>query len=294
MAQARRHPGLKSKFLEHAFSLARSLDVQTVVILVEALKEPGLIKRWRQEERVIWLTSSPDGRPEAYKAGDEVFRIPDSRLTRLNQMKIGLFQATLDGTIGLAEDVLCLAGLPGAGLLDTMMLTRPKREFSWLSEDGLERTGALVSPTEFARLLELCLRFAEEGREGKPLGATFVLGDLDQLEPYTRQLILNPCAGHPRRTRSIHNPEFAESLREFAALDGAMIVDRKGVVESVGTYLDAPTRKGRLRAGLGARHAAAASITASTDAIALVLSESSRTVTVFDDGKAVLELERPL
>ena len=30
-----------------------------------------------------------------------------------------------------------------------------------------------------------------------------------------------------------------------------------------------------------------------TDALSLVLSESSGTVTVFDDGKPVLELEKP-
>jgi DNA integrity scanning protein DisA with diadenylate cyclase activity len=64
------------------------------------------------------------------------------------------------------------------------------------------------------------------------------------------------------------------------------------VVRSAGTYLDAPIKKAKLQAGLGARHAAALSITAVTDALATVVSSSSGTVTIFHEGKPILELER--
>jgi DNA integrity scanning protein DisA with diadenylate cyclase activity len=125
------------------------------------------------------------------------------------------------------------------------------------------------------------------------MGTIFVVGDTDDLAPHVRQLILNPCEGHARKQRNIHNPQFVETLREFAAMDGAFIVSNKGVVESAGTYLDAPTSSHKLAPGLGARHAAAAAITACVTATAVVLSESSGTVTVFHDGRSILELERP-
>ena len=120
-----------------------------------------------------------------------------------------------------------------------------------------------------------------------------MLGKAPELAPYLRQLILNPCKGHAPKLRSIHTPDFAVSLREFRALDGAIIVSERGVVTSVGTYLDAPIKNLRLRPGLGARHAAAAAITKATDAIAFAISESSGTVTLFATGRTVLELERP-
>ncbi|MFL5456398.1 MAG: DNA integrity scanning protein DisA nucleotide-binding domain protein, partial [Myxococcales bacterium] len=44
--------------------------------------------------------------------------------------------------------------------------------------------------------------------------------------------------------------------------------------------------------GLGARHAAAAGITVETRAIAVSVSQSSGTVRVFKEGKAVLELQQ--
>jgi DNA integrity scanning protein DisA with diadenylate cyclase activity len=70
-------------------------------------------------------------------------------------------------------------------------------------------------------------------------------------------------------------------------------VNRRGIIQSAGTYLDAPTKRARLRPGLGARHAAALSVTAVADAIAIAISASSGTVTVFHEGRPILELERP-
>jgi DNA integrity scanning protein DisA with diadenylate cyclase activity len=75
-------------------------------------------------------------------------------------------------------------------------------------------------------------------------------------------------------------------------MDGAFVVNRRGVVDSAGTYLDAPVGRRRLRPGLGARHAAALAITTVTDATAVVISASSRTVSVYDGGETVLELEQ--
>jgi DNA integrity scanning protein DisA with diadenylate cyclase activity len=105
---------------------------------------------------------------------------------------------------------------------------------------------------------------------------------------------LNPCRGHTQRERNIHNPDFFETIREFAALDGAFIVDKSGVVRSAGTYLQTPPKQFKLRSGLGARHAAGLSITTVTEAVATVVSASSGTVTIFHEGGAVLELERVL
>jgi len=53
--------------------------------------------------------------------------------------------------------------------------------------------------------------------QGSSIGAIFVLGDRRTLSPHLRQLILNPLKGHAPAVRSIHNPDFLETLRELAA-----------------------------------------------------------------------------
>jgi len=281
-----------AQFTAHAFSLAKSLRIQTAIVLADELGDGETFQHQRTTERIVWLTHvNAESLPK--RPGDLVLFIPDAKLARMSQINIGLYAAILRGAVGLQERVLCLAGIAGSGRLDMLLVTKPNRDFPWLRREDLDRTKNLVAPREFGRLLELALRFAAEGREGKAIGTVFVLGDFEELQGHLRQLILNPCKGHARRLRSIHNPDAVESLREFSALDGAIIVDRSGIVESAGTYIDAPSKNVRLRKGLGARHAAAAAITRVTDAISLVISESSGTVTLFDNGKPVLELERP-
>lgn len=206
-------------FVEHAFLLARSLGVTTLVVLANEPKASALIGSIRGTERIIWVARSGSKQP-VQDSDDSLIEIPDSNLSRMGQIKVGLYVATLQGHVGLDDRVLCISGEARTRRLDMLLLTQPREDFPWLDDSALRRTRNLVAPREFARLLELSLRFAAEGREGKPIGTAFVLGSLRQLRPYTRQLILNPCAGHPDRARNIHNPSFVETLRELTALDG--------------------------------------------------------------------------
>ena len=65
------------------------------------------------------------------------------------------------------------------------------------------------------------------------------------------------------------------------------------VAERAGVYLSAPVaKKVKVPDGLGARHTAAAAISAKTTSISLVVSESSGTVTVFAAGSPILQIHR--
>jgi DNA integrity scanning protein DisA with diadenylate cyclase activity len=173
-----------------------------------------------------------------------------------------------------------------------MLIANPQRDFPWFRKQNVEEAQESIATRELVRVIDVAIRLAREGREGRPLGTIFVLGEPEMLEPHLRQLVLNPCEGHPQKNRNIHDPDFFETLREFAALDGAFVINNRGIVESAGTYLDAPAPKTKIRSGLGARHTAAAAITAVTEAVAVVISASSGTVTVFHEGKGILELEK--
>ena len=53
-------------------------------------------------------------------------------------------------------------------------------------------------------------------------------------------------------------------------------------------------RKKEFPKGLGSRHIAAAGITGATNAIAMVISESTGAVRVFKKGKVFVSIEKPL
>ena len=271
-----------------AFGLARSLGIKTLVVQADEISDMRMVKKLRGDERVIWIARDQKQIPVSDPSKDIVLVMPDAALNRLSQLNLALFLAALNRHFGFDERVLGLSGVAGSQRLDTLVIAKPARDYPWLQHHKSE----MAISRHLARLLEIALRFAREGREGSPIGTIFVLGEGREMSPYLRQLILNPLKGHVQTARSIHNPEFLETLREYSAMDGAFVVNRRGVVESAGTYLNAPIGQGRLSPGLGSRHAAALAITTVTDATAVVISTSSGTVSVYDGGETVLNLER--
>lgn len=286
----------ESHLLVHsAFELARSLGIPNMLVLADLLTDRRAVEQAREDEAVIWLTRSDDREdyPEIPK-DDPIIVLPPTALERLDQVKLGLTLAVLQRHVKVDASVVCLTGVAGSKRLDMLAIINPSRDFPWFRERRIADVDSKLLSRELVRLLDIAIRLSTEGREGKPIGTIFVLGDTDEIEPHVRQLIFNPCKGHAQATRSIHNPEFFETLRELSALDGAFVVDNRGVVERAGAYLDAPaSKKVHVRRGLGSRHVAAAAVTAKTNALALVISESSGGITVFANGATLLELDRP-
>jgi len=137
--------------------------------------------------------------------------------------------------------------------------------------------------------IELAVEIAREGREGRRIGTLFTFGDADAVLARSRPLILDPLAGHPEQSRQIRDPNLRGTIKELAQLDGAFVVSDQGIVLSACRYLDAMASDVVLPFGMASRHLAGASVSQVTDAVAIVVSESSM-VRVFDDGKLVAEI----
>lgn len=135
----------------------------------------------------------------------------------------------------------------------------------------------------------LAVEIAREGREGRKIGTLLVVGDSEAVLKTSRPLILDPLAGHPDDAKHINDPNVRETLKELAQLDGAFVVSDEGVVLSAARYIDAISDSLDLPLGLGSRHMAGASVSHRTNAVAVVVSESSM-VRVFDDGELVSEI----
>lgn len=221
-------------------------------------------------------------------------RVPAVPLARLGQIKIALFMALSSDVLRHGDRVVALTGLSGSGNIDTLMVVDVAPEQELLA--GAEAATHLprdVSFDVFQRLITIATEIGSEGREGKPVGALFVLGDTDNVLALSRPLILNPFRGYAENERTLLDETLDETIKEFAAIDGAFVVRGDGVVEAGGVFLKAAQQGvSDLPRGLGARHHAAAAITAITEAIAVTVSESTGTVSIFRHGRLVAEIER--
>jgi DNA integrity scanning protein DisA with diadenylate cyclase activity len=137
--------------------------------------------------------------------------------------------------------------------------------------------------------IELAVEIAREGREGRRIGTLFTFGDADAVLARSRPLILDPLAGHSDEFKKITDPNLRGTIKELAQLDGAFVVSDEGIVVSACRYLNAMASDVVLPFGMASRHLAGASISQVTDAVAIVVSESSM-VRIFDDGKLVAEI----
>lgn len=137
--------------------------------------------------------------------------------------------------------------------------------------------------------IRLAVEIAREGREGRKIGTMFVVSDAEETLRQSTCLILDPLQGHPNERKHIDDPDMRETIKELAQLDGAFLISDDGIVLTATRYIDASSEGIDLPLGLGSRHMAAASITKHTNAIAVVVSESS-VVRVFDDGEIVSEI----
>jgi DNA integrity scanning protein DisA with diadenylate cyclase activity len=117
----------------------------------------------------------------------------------------------------------------------------------------------------------------------------FVVSDERETLKHSKCLILDPLWHHPKGQKHIGDPNLRETVKELAQLDGAFIVADDGTVLSACRYINASSEGLSFPLGLGSRHMAAASITKQTEAIAIVVSESS-IVRVFDKGEIITEI----
>jgi diadenylate cyclase len=138
-------------------------------------------------------------------------------------------------------------------------------------------------------LIGLAVEIAREGREGRRIGTLFTLGDEDAVLARSRPLILDPLSGHPEALRHVKNLNLRGTIKELAQLDGGFVVSREGVFLSACRYLDAVATQVNVPLGLGSRHIAAANMSAVTNAVGVVVSESS-VVRLFCHGQLVGEI----
>ena len=288
---------LTRSLVRHAHAIAREAGARVVLLYADVVEEDQDLADLIQDVdfRVILVSRRPSFRaPEGWADLCAVVRVPDIPLTRAGQIKVAMLVASAEGQIHKGDRILCLSGIDGSGTIDTVIVLDLGIELEMFADMAAEPLPPDVDPPVFERLLTLASELGLEGREGRPVGALFILGDSDRVLAQSRQLVINPFQGYPEADRNVLDPRLEETIKEFSAIDGAFVVRGDGVVLSAGRYI-APQGKPDepLPQGLGARHEAAAGTTATTDALALSISQSTGTVSIFKHGRLVTDIQKP-
>jgi diadenylate cyclase len=281
--------------LAHVGAIVGSCKAVALFVYADALGVPLPELNLPAEAKVFCVTRDPASVSEAETACVQRLRVPDVPLTRMGQVKIAVFLALSKGWIKRGDRIVFLSGLASTKTLDTLIVTEVGREYEILtSSNDLQETLPDIMPEVIERVVDIASELGSEGREGRPVGAMFVVGDAERVISMTRQLILNPFRGYNPQERNVLDYSLEETVKELATIDGAFVIRDDGVIETCGAYIWAAIHEtAELPRGLGARHHAAAAITAVTNSISITVSESTGSVTIFQGGRIITEIQKP-
>jgi len=279
-----------------AINLARETKASAIMVFADTVRENEFLDLFKTRPKIIMVTSNKTRfDPATDKKIAGLLQAPSIPASRTGQMKIGILLALSRNLIGREDRIICISGNSKNGVFDTIVAIDVAMEYEFFFTTAQTVVPQDVKPEVLERVIGLAGEIAVEGREGKPVGTIFVLGDTNSVNAYVRQLIINPFRGYSEAERNILDPGLDETIKEFASIDGAFIITGDGIVLSAGSYLKPQTTEDvpSLPGGYGARHLAGAGITSCTNALAITISESTGTITLFKGGVIMMSISRP-
>jgi diadenylate cyclase len=217
--------------------------------------------------------------------------VPNIIFTRTNKLKVAIVMALAVNILSKDSKLIALTGLNN---IDSMIYLEIEKEKELLLFRENIDFGETIRPEVFEKVLRIALELANQGREGKSVGALFVLGDIENIKPYIKQMIFNPFKGYDQKERNIMLSNLDDTVKEYSVLDGAFLISGDGTLESAGVHIAASADTTDLPKGLGSRHMAAAAITSVSNAMSIVVSESTGDVSVFKNGKLITQIEKAI
>ena len=283
-----------SPVLTAAMDLAKSLKAAALMVFADTVRDNDFLDVLKCKDSLIVVTSNKTRFDPADRRITACIQAPSFPASRIGQIKIGVLLALSRNLIRNDDKVICISGNSKSGMFDTIVSLDVAAEYEFFFANSPTILPPDIKPEVLERVLGLAGEIAVEGREGKPLGTIFVIGDTNTVNKYVTQLIINPFRGYSEAERNVLDPALAETMKEFASIDGAFVITGDGIILSAGSYLRPQLDVASLPSGLGSRHVAAAGITGCTNALAITISESTGMVTLFKNGATVLTISKPV
>ena len=289
---AKAETDIAGPIIQAAAQVAEAVSARVFFAYLNAIDDlPALEEAVKPPTKIVLVCRDAQEVQRTKDHALEAMLAPAFNLTRMGQIKMATILAFSKRMLKGGDVFVFLTGAIGRSV-DTVVTMRVGQEYELFQSVGQPELTEHIRPAVFERVLTLALELAHEGREGKPVGTIFVVGDYREVQKYCQEGRINPFKGYTEKERNLLDESIGDTVKEIAKLDGAFIVKGTGVIVSGCTTLRPAIAGEPLPRELGARHAAAAAITATTECLAISLSESTSTVRVWRRGTMITEIER--
>jgi DNA integrity scanning protein DisA with diadenylate cyclase activity len=271
--------------------LSEASECDALLVLLDNPTEWAKLKAHAGGVEVLVAATSAEALEGAKEAALETVLLETHEASVLDRLTEALLKSIADELLAPSANVVAVYSGFEAGSIDSISFIRLDEHLGRLTARDLRQIETSVPLDTLRAVVDLAVDIGREGREGKPVGTMFVVGDTKQVLPHAHPGGFDAVKGYGRKERNVRDSRTRESLKEVAQLDGAFVVAADGTVEKSCQIINAPAETLTLSKGLGSRHWAAAAISKCTSAIAIVVSESSGTVRIFKGGEVILRVE---
>ena len=278
---------------EMASGLAVQCGADAVLVLLEGSTDWEKLREAVSPkiEKIIVAADTDKDLDGAKEAGLVPIVLNKEKSPLLERLQHALLEAVVEEILKNNCDVVALyCGFEHA-TIDSISIIRLDDRMRRLTSRDLQRLESSVPLRCLKVAIDFATQIGREGREGKKVGTIFVVGDTRRVLQHCQDSGFDPLRGYNRRQRNLFDPKVREDIKEIAQMDGAFVVSPDGIVERSRQIIEVTHGNLALSKGLGSRHWAGAAITQRTRAIAIVVSQSTGTVRLFQNGELVLRIE---
>src|SRR6056297_907568 len=163
--------------LKNAKSLARELELKACLMMVDRPVDFKAVKRALGRLPLIISSDEEDVLEKAKKAGLTVVPLQNEPETRQLQISQALLEAIADDLLQAGDRIVAVYSGFERDNLDSISVINLTEHLARLTSRDLQRLETQV-PLEVLRIMvDLAVEIGSEGREGKKVGALFVVGN---------------------------------------------------------------------------------------------------------------------
>jgi diadenylate cyclase len=278
-------------FIDLGLSMCRASGGSALFLMLSGPTEWDQLKRKADGMKVVVAADDPDDLVGAEAAGLFALPLDLSEAPVIERLTQALLRGVAREILSPGDGVVVMYSGFEAESLDSISFIRLDEHLGRLTARDLRQLETSVPLETLKTVVDLAVEIGREGREGKAVGTMFVVGDTRRVLSHCQPAGFDPVKGYARSERDLRDPRVREAIKEVGTLDGAFIVSADGIVEKAAQLVDAPYANLTLSKGLGSRHWAGAAISKVTNCIAVVVSQSSGTVRIFQSGDVMLRIE---
>ena len=279
-------------FIEAATRLAQATEADAILVLLERFVDwKKLQKKSEPIESLVVATNFEEIHESALAAGLKSILLEMPEASVQNQLTQAVLSSVANEFLPSGSTVAAVYGGFDNDEIDSISVLRLTERLGRLSARDLRKLETKVPLETLKMVVDLAVSIGREGREGKPVGTMFVVGDHRRVMQESRPGGFDIVKGYSRKERNLLDAKIHESIKEIAQIDGMFVVSSDGTIEGCARIIDTSPVELTMTRGLGSRHFAGAAISKNTKAIAVVVSQSSGTVRIFQNGEVVLRIE---